>query len=49
MFFDKPWSEVTEQEIDELAQRLSSEMGGWVFHNKIDWNVNVPYLELSEQ
>jgi glycosyltransferase involved in cell wall biosynthesis len=48
MFFDKSWSDVTESEIDELSSRLASEMGGWVFHNKIDWNANVPYLELKE-
>jgi glycosyltransferase involved in cell wall biosynthesis len=48
MFFDKSWSDVSESEIDELAMRLSTEMGGWVFHNKIDWNVNVPFLELKE-
>ena len=48
MFFDKPWSEVTETEIDELAARLASEMGGWVFHTKVDWNANVPHLEIVE-
>ena len=48
MFFDKPWADVTEDEIDQLASRLSSEMGGWVFHTKINWDANIPHLEISE-
>ena len=47
MFFDKPWSEVTEKEIDELAERLAKETGGHVFHSKIDWSTPTPYLQLS--
>lgn len=44
MFFDKPWSEVTEEEIKDLAVRLSSELGGHIFHRKIDWNNRAPHL-----
>lgn len=44
MFFDKPWSEVSDTEIHELATRLSSEMGGWIFHQKIDWSRKTPHL-----
>jgi len=38
MFFDKQWSEVTDIEIKELAERLSKESGGHIFHTKVDWN-----------
>jgi hypothetical protein len=48
MFFDKPWSEVTDQEIDELALRLENEMGGWIFHRKIDWNNPTPSVIIEE-
>jgi glycosyltransferase involved in cell wall biosynthesis len=44
MFFDKPWSDVTEDEISALADRLSQEMGGWIFHQKVDWNRKTPHL-----
>ena len=44
MFFDKPWSEVTDQEIEELSERLQREMGGWVFHRKIDFSRKTPSL-----
>ncbi len=47
MFFDKPWVDVDEQEISELAQRLAKETGGHVFHSKIDWNNPMPHLTLD--
>lgn len=34
MFFDVPWSEVTESMIEEKAKQLAQETGGWVFHEK---------------
>jgi len=48
MFFDKKWSEVTDEEISNLANRLSSETGGHVFHKKIDWTKHTPYLSILE-
>lgn len=44
-FFDKPWSEVTEKEIDELADKLANEMGGWIFHSKIDFSKKTPSMK----
>ena len=35
MFFNKPWSQVTDQEINELANKLE-EIGGWIWHKKWD-------------
>lgn len=34
MFFDCPWSEVTDEMITQRAKRLASETGGHVFHTK---------------
>lgn len=48
MFFDKPWSEVTDEEITALAKRLSSDLGGHVFHTKVDWSRPAPYLQVRE-
>jgi len=46
MFFDKPWSEVTDSDINKLAKRLAEETGGHVFHSKVDWTKPTPYIEL---
>lgn len=48
MFFDSPWSEVTDEMISSLAKRLSEEMGGHVFHSKIDWSRPTPHLSIPE-
>lgn len=34
MFFDKPWSEVTSEDMDLLAERLKNETGGHIWHSK---------------
>lgn len=36
MFFDKAWSEVSDEEIKEKAKELSENTGGHIFHSK--WN-----------
>ena len=48
MFFDKPWSEVTDEEIESLAKRLSTELGGHIFHSKVDWSRPTPHLKIEE-
>jgi glycosyltransferase involved in cell wall biosynthesis len=48
MFFNKPWSDVSDDEIDLLAARLEQEMGGWIFHRKIDWNNPTPSVMVNE-
>jgi len=47
--FDKPWADVTEDDIKVLAQRLEEEKGGHIFHNKVDWSVEVPSIELRRK
>lgn len=47
VMFDKPWSEVTENEIEDLGKRLASEMGGWIFHEKVDFNRYTPHMSLK--
>ena len=46
MFFDKPWTEVTDEDIEQLSTKLREEMGGWIFHSKVDFSKEVPHLEL---
>ena len=46
MFFDKPWSEVTDKEIKEISRKLSDNMGGWIFHHKINWDQKTPHITI---
>jgi glycosyltransferase involved in cell wall biosynthesis len=48
MFFDVPWSEVTDRMISDLAIRLANETGGHVFHSKVDWSNPTPHLRIKE-
>jgi len=47
VMFDKPWSEVTDEDIEALSKRLASELGGWIFHTKVDFSANVPHVTLN--
>jgi hypothetical protein len=47
MFFNKTWAEVQDDEIAALAKRMSEEMGGWVFHSKIDFNRPTPSISVA--
>ena len=46
-FFDKPWSEVNDKDIKILATRMKNEMGGWVFHRKIDFSQPTPWIRIK--
>lgn len=47
MFFEKPWSEVTDSDITQLASRMEKEMGGWIFHSKIDFTQPTPHMKIT--
>ena len=47
MFFDKPWSKVTEKEIEKLGDKLSKEMGGWIFHEKVRFETKTPSIKID--
>ena len=36
-----------DQEIDEMSSKLAEEMGGWIFHSKVDFNNPTPHLKLT--
>jgi len=36
MFFDKPWSEVTDDDIESRSAQLEAQTCGWIFHSKFD-------------
>ena len=47
MFFNKKWSEVSDQEIKELAIKMEKNLGGWVFHQKIDFSKPTPWIKIN--
>jgi len=47
MFFNSSWEDVTEDQIVEMAAKLSKEMGGWVFHSKVDFEKPTPHVEIE--
>ena len=47
VMFDKPWSDVTDEDIDKLGSRLANELGGWIFHDKVDFSQNIPHISLN--
>ena len=48
MFFDKPWSKVTDDDIKDLASKLSNKMGGWIFHAKVDFSRQTPHINVKK-
>jgi len=47
MFFDKPWSEVTDEDIKTRAKQLAEGTGGHIFHSK--WTGHpTPHMTLSK-
>jgi glycosyltransferase involved in cell wall biosynthesis len=47
MFFNKPWSEVSDDDIQQLALDLESKMGGWIFHQKVNFNQPTPSMKVQ--
>lgn len=47
MFFQRPWSEVTDEDITSMANDLTEKLGGWIFHSPVDFDVATPHLELD--
>ena len=44
IMFDKPWSEVTDEDMNQLADKYEQELGGWIFHQPVDWNNKTPWV-----
>ena len=47
MFFDKKWSEVSDKEIVNLANKMNNELGGWVFHERVDFEKPTPWYYVT--
>ena len=46
MMFDLPWSQVTEEMIENKAKMLSEKTGGWVWHRKWDGS-STPHIQID--
>ena len=49
MFFNKKWSDVSDEEIKELALNLKDKMGGWIFHSKVDFEKPTPHIYIERE
>ena len=47
MFFDKPWSDITDTEISKKAKELANHTGGHVFHTKFNMNSPTPHVTIE--
>ncbi len=47
VMFDKAWSDVTDDDIQEMGAKLASELGGWVFHEKVDFSFKTPHITIE--
>tara|TARA_R110002153_G_scaffold1395_1_gene7191 strand:- start:13777 stop:15699 length:1923 start_codon:yes stop_codon:yes gene_type:complete len=47
MFFDKAWSEVSDEEIKAMAKKMNDDLGGWVMHSKVDFSKPTPWFKLD--
>jgi len=48
VFFDRPWSEITDADISRLADEIVDKTGGWIFHKKIDLTVATPHITVPD-
>jgi len=46
VMFDVPWSQVTEEMIQERAKEFCDKLGGWVWHQKWDGKTTTPSLRV---
>ena len=49
MFFDKCWKDVSSKEIVNLANKMNNELGGWVFHSRVDFNKPTPWYKINSK
>ena len=47
MFFSRPWSEVSDEDIEKLAHELTEKMGGWIFHKPVDFSKPTPHISIA--
>lgn len=49
VFFDKPWADVNNSDITNMSIKLEREMGGWIFHSKVNFSKPTPSFIFNEE
>jgi glycosyltransferase involved in cell wall biosynthesis len=47
MMFNVPWSEVTEDMIEERARQMQEKLGGWIWHQKWDGETRTGHIRIA--
>ena len=47
MFFNKKWSNVSDEEIQKLSEKMEKELGGWIFHERINFSKATPWIKIN--
>ena len=47
MFFDKSWKDVSNDEIVNIANKMNNELGGWVFHTRVNFDKPTPWYNID--
>ena len=48
MFFNKKWEDVTDEEIEQISVKMKDELGGWIFHERIDFTRPTPWITIDK-
>ncbi len=48
MMFDLPWSQVTDEMIEEKAKQMKEKLGGWIWHRKWDGVTTTGYVTVAK-
>jgi len=49
MFFDLPWSQVSDEMIKDKAVELKEKLGGWIWHQKWDGKTLTSHISIKKQ
>jgi len=47
VFMNKSWKDVTREDASAVADSLESEMGGWIFHSRVNFDAKTPSIEVK--
>jgi len=47
MFFNAAWSEISDEQIVKLAKKMDNELGGWIFHSRVDFDKPTPWYKIK--
>ena len=48
VFMQKAWAEVTDSDAESVGNRIEGEMGGWIFHQRVDFSRKTPSISVNK-